>query len=205
MTTGLKAISGPIGHSASMWSRVAASLSRENTDGLFRADLFTAAFFAAKTRENAEHVPTNVDLAALEQGDPIDPLVREQVAALARHHQFFHWYLAFPTVVERGGFDVLLGNPPWERIKIQEKEFFASRSLQIADAPNSAARTRLINSLAKGDLAEQALFKAFMDAKQTAEASGAFVRNSGRFPLTGKGDVNLYALFTEHFAQAMFL
>ena len=33
-----------------------------------------------------------------------------------------------------GGFDVILGNPPWERVKLQEKEFFAGRDPEIANA-----------------------------------------------------------------------
>jgi Eco57I restriction-modification methylase len=52
---------------------------------------------------------------------------------------FFHRRLEFPEVFERGGFDVMLGNPPWERIKLQEKEFFAARDHDIAAAPNKAA------------------------------------------------------------------
>ena len=42
-------------------------------------------------------------------------------------HGLFHWELSFPHVFERGGFDVVLGNPPWERLKLQEQEFFAKR------------------------------------------------------------------------------
>ena len=52
----------------------------------------------------------------------------------------FHWPLEFPDVMAAGGFDVVLGNPPWERIKLQEQEFFASRDPEIAQAPNAAAR-----------------------------------------------------------------
>ena len=58
----------------------------------------------------------------------------------------FHWPLEFPDIMEKGGFDVVLGNPPWERIKIQEQEFFASREPEIAEAPNAAARGRMIVS-----------------------------------------------------------
>ena len=36
-----------------------------------------------------------------------------------------------------GGFDVVLGNPPWERIKLQEKEWFSERRPEIANAPNA--------------------------------------------------------------------
>ncbi len=153
-------------------------------DEKLRADLFTAAFFAAKISENAESVPTNVDLAALEQGESIDPAIRRQVNELAATHRFFHWYLGFPTIFEQGGFDVLLGNPPWGRLKLQEKEFFSSYNSDIANAANTAARTRMINELAQGEPVDQALFRTFISAKQVSEAISAFVRSSERFPLT---------------------
>jgi hypothetical protein len=41
--------------------------------------------------------------------------------------------------------------PPWERIKLQEKEWFAARSPKIAEAPNAAARKRMIAALEKND------------------------------------------------------
>ena len=49
------------------------------------------------------------------------------------------------------GFDVVLGNPPWERIKLQEQEFFAERSPSIAGARNAAERKRMIVSLETAD------------------------------------------------------
>jgi hypothetical protein len=92
------------------------------------------------------------------------------------------------------GFDVVLGNPPWERIKLQEKEFFAARDPQIAHAPNKAARERLIKTLPdrKPDLAKE-----LASAQHDAESSSRFVRTSGRFPLCGRGDVNTYSVFGE--------
>ena len=38
-------------------------------------------------------------------------------------------------------------------------------------------------------------------AKRLAEAASVFARELGRFALTGRGDVNTYALFAEHFAS----
>ena len=63
--------------------------------------------------------------------------------------------------------DVVLGNPPWERIKLQEQEFFATRDPNIAEAPNKAARAHLIDNLKKTnpDLAQE-----FENAKHDAEA-----------------------------------
>ena len=65
----------------------------------------------------------------------------EQVRLRAEQNRFFHWPLQFPEVFNRdnAGFDVVLGNPPWERIKLQEQEF-SPRSPEIAAAPNAAAR-----------------------------------------------------------------
>src|SRR5262249_4887659 len=105
------------------------------------------------------------------------------------------------------GFDVVLGNPPWERIKLQEQEFFAPREPEIAQAPNAAARGRLIAKLkdASPGTRERTLFDEFEAAKRTAEALSVFARvdgeDGGRFPLTGRGDVNTYALFAELFAS----
>ncbi len=132
-----------------------------------------------------------------------------QVATAARA---FHWPLEFPQVFfpEKGGiagFDLALGNPPWERIKLQEQEFFASRDPEIANAPNAAARHRLIDGLASApaNSAKRALFGEFSVAKRIAEALSIFARvageEGGRFPLTGLGDVNTYALFAELFAR----
>jgi hypothetical protein len=93
------------------------------------------------------------------------------------------------------GFDVVLGNPPWERIKLQEQEFFAARQPEIAAAPNKAARQKLIDRL---PATAPALAAEFEQAKHLAEATSRFVRASERYPLTAKGDVNTYALFAEH-------
>ena len=37
-------------------------------------------------------------------------------------------------IFARGGFDAVIGNPPWERIRLQEQEFFASRSPERAQS-----------------------------------------------------------------------
>jgi hypothetical protein len=105
-----------------------------------------------------------------------------------------------------GGFDIVLGNPPWERIKLQEQEFFAAREPEIANAANAAVRGKMIAKLkdAEPRTRGRALYEEFETAKRTAEASSVFARvpkeDSGRFPLTGRGDVNTYALFAELFA-----
>ncbi|MGR2912094.1 N-6 DNA methylase [Acidithiobacillus ferrivorans] len=134
-----------------------------------------------------------------------------------------HWPLAFPQVFAAGGFDCVLGNPPWERIKLQEEEFFATRHRDVAEAKNKAERSQRIGWLAEGMLArhlfpelehaeqecaaEQRVYAEFITARRTAEAMSLFAHvkgeDGGRYPLTGVGDVNTYALFAETFAQLM--
>jgi hypothetical protein len=168
-----------------------------------RADLFTAAFFMPKTPDTAEQVPANPDLARIEQGGHISPGMQQAVAEQARSHRFFHWYLAFPEVFEAGGFDVMLGNPPWEQVKLKAKEFFASRNQDIVDAKNASIRSELIAKLASGDQQQQNLFRAYQIALYGADASSNFAKFSGRFPFSAKGNINLYALFAELFSQAI--
>jgi len=175
------------------------------------ADLYVAAFLLPKTGAvpsgaGAHRVPTTAELWQVLSRGGLPASLRD-APEVARAARAFHWPLEFPDVMARGGFDVVLGNPPWERIKLQEQEFFAARSPEIAKAPNKAARDRLIKALATAPegSAERVLFAAFTAAKREAEASSAFVRlkaeDGGRFALTGRGDVNTYALFAELFAQ----
>ena len=181
----------------SAWEAAQSDARRLQED--LRANLYVGAFFAPKTRAKLEVAPLNEDLNRLRRGMAMRPGVQALAYELAEHHRFFHWHVAFADIMQRGGFDVVLGNPPWERVKLQEKEFFEQRSPTIAGAANKAARESLILALIRADAApgEKALHHAFQDAKREAEASSQFIRSSGRFPLTGFGDVNTYAPFAE--------
>ncbi|TCP37584.1 N-6 DNA methylase [Sphingomonas sp. BK235] len=171
-------------------------------------DLYTAAFLLPKTAvplNGGRHtVPTTAEVRTrLSGGQVYGPLEAAAVDAAATARAL-HWPLAFSDViVERGGFDVVLGNPPWERIKLQEQEYFAGTP--VADAPNAAARTRAIEALGRAEpgTADRVLYDHFQIAKRVAEAMSLFARvpgdAGGRFRYTGTGDVNTYALFAEHF------
>jgi hypothetical protein len=182
-------------------------------------DLYCAAFLLPKIaekqfagpdglpRRGAETVPTTGTIGEVLRGTTVfGPLTGAAVDA-ARRAGALHWPLEFPDVMARGGFDVVLGNPPWERIKLQEQEFFAARDAEIAEAPNKAARERAIKELAAASegSAKRALYEAFIIAKHEAEAASEFVRvagnEGGRYALTGRGDVNTYALFAELFGN----
>ena len=163
------------------------------------ANMFVGAYFVKKTLDNAEKVPQTRDINRLINGIDLRPGVEKAVKRLAKQHSFFHWHIAFADIMERGGFDVVLGNPPWERIKIQEKEFFETRSQEISAAPNKASRDRLIEGLAREEALphEKFLYNEFKTAKRSSDATSMFLRTGGRYPLTGVGDINTYAVFAE--------
>jgi hypothetical protein len=174
------------------------------------SDLYIAAFLMPKTggvpgNRDAVTIPTTAHVwDALAGRTAYGPLIgrARDLASVARA---FHWPLEFPDVMGAGGFDVILGNPPWERIKLQEQEFFAAREPEIAEAPTAAARGSMIARLkeAAPGTRKRTLYGEFEAAKRTAEASSIFAREGGRFPLTGTGDVNTYGLFAELFMSGV--
>ena len=162
------------------------------------ADVWCAAFLWPKDEPGpvAEAAPTTAAWLALRDQDvPPSPVLVETTRRIVEHYDLFHWELAFPHVFARGGFDVVLGNPPWERVKLQEQEFFAKREPSIAKARNAAERKKLIAAL---PATNPVLWKEWSRATRIAQGQSHFVRHSGRYSLCGKGDVNTYALFAEH-------
>lgn len=177
----------------------AAQRSKEAQQAKLLNDLWTAAFFIPKNQSYADRIPDNSALKAAHRGE-LNPQIAAEVRLRALQNNFFHWPLQFPEIFNReeAGFDVVLGNPPWERIKLQEQEFFAARAPEIAAAPNAAARRKMIQALeSSSNEQDQTLYQDFFETRHAADAASQFVRGSQRFPLTAVGDVNLYALFSE--------
>jgi N-6 DNA Methylase len=163
-------------------------------------DLYVAAFLLPKTEvprsDLAGTVPTTTDVRKkLTGGQVYGPLegAAVDVAAAAR---LLHWPLAFPDVIiTRGGFDVVLGNPPWEVVQLGEQEYFESRLPEIAEM-KGAARKKAIADLERS---YPEIFMEFARDKRRFEAINDFARACGRFDLTARGKVNTYGLFAEHF------
>lgn len=148
-------------------------------------------------RRGAETVPTSGTVGEmLRGGQPFGPLVTaaDEAAAQARA---FHWPLEFPDVMAKGGFDAVIGNPPWEVRQLSEQEYFAARRPEIAEL-SGAARKKAIEAL---EISEPAAFAAYVAAKRQFDVGNEFARESGRFDLTAKGKINTYALFAELFAR----
>jgi len=163
------------------------------------ADAWCAAFVWRKAATALEPITSDAIRRLEKDVEALSPPQCKEVDRLAGQYRFFHWHLAFPEVFARGGFDCVLGNPPWERVKLQEKEWFAAHACsEIAAAPSAALRGKLIRQL-QADKPD--IYADFLEDVRVSEGQGHFLRKSGQYPLCGRGDVNLYALFAESMRQ----
>ena len=127
-------------------------------------------------------------------------LLRE-ARRLVDEERFLNWQAAFPgvwmnwqSVRPEGGFDAVIGNPPWDRMKLQQVEWFATRRREIALVPRATDRKRMIAALERdGD----PLAQDYALASERASMATRTARRSGDYPLLSGGDVNLYSLFVE--------
>ena len=148
--------------------------------------------------------PEHVGDVPSDSGDPAWLKFAElwhEARFIADRERFLHWEVAFPGVWRHwqsrspeGGFDAIIGNPPWDRIKLQDVEWFAPRDSELALAPTAEARRKGIQRLRNQG---SPLVAEFDDAKNRADRLWSAIRASGHYPLLGVGDINLYSLFVE--------
>ncbi len=73
-----------------------------------------AQFYTPKTPEHKAHLITDEDFREFLSGRRTPQGQATSYAwALAYRKKFFHWFLQFPEIIQRGGFDCILGNPPY--------------------------------------------------------------------------------------------
>ncbi|MGY1896344.1 Eco57I restriction-modification methylase domain-containing protein [Nocardia gipuzkoensis] len=123
-------------------------------------------------------------------------ITTEQLAEVGRlrdEYDFFHWHLEFPEIFP-DGFTCVVGNPPWEQVEFQDKEFFASVAPEIASAETTAKRKELIAAL---ESERPALWARYQNAMRSVDAEKCFYQASGRLPTSARGRMNTYALFAE--------
>ncbi len=179
--------------------------------GRLIADAWCAAFVWKKSQDPALPYPiTEGIFRKIEHNPHSTPgWMKAEIQRLAERYKFFHWHLAFPDVFRMpradeaqenkaaggdGGFDAMVGNPPWERVKFQEREWFSAPRPDIANADTAAIRERLIGELAVED---PRLYREYQEAQRQAEAEAGFAIRSGRFRYGAGGDTNTYPLFIE--------
>ena len=142
-------------------------------------------------------------MECLEKGKPLPTYYRQlsadfktEVKRMAEEQRFFHWCVEFPEVFAANkGFDVMCGNPPWDKIKVEDKKWFESHGR--ADIVNAGTASQRKKAIADLPVSDPILYKEYTKALADAEALSRFVRLAGRFDLTATGDIDLYPMFAE--------
>ncbi|HBE03128.1 MAG: hypothetical protein A2096_11790 [Spirochaetes bacterium GWF1_41_5] len=186
---------------------------KENKKFLYEkliADAWCSAFMWEKKRSNKLQFPITERVFRDIQDYPDQTIkwMKDEINRLAKEYQFFHWHLEFPDVFIfahanekaenahcgwNGGFDCVIGNPPWESMQLEEKQFFSTRDNKIANLLGENRKDVIKNLNSENPT----LAKDFFDAKYKINKRNNFIRFSNKFPLTTKGKMNTYTLFTE--------
>jgi len=174
----------------------------------FWADSWCAAFVWNKTKEFSYPI-TEEEFRKIERNPHDVPVwMRDEIIRLSQLYQFFHWHIEFPDVFGvanpdeihdstatgwTGGFDCVLGNPPWEKVQPEERQFFISLRPDIALA-TGAERKRIISQLKSED---KLLWSQWNAYRNEFERFSHFIRSSGGFTLSAVGNLNTSTLFLD--------
>jgi Eco57I restriction-modification methylase len=175
------------------------------------ADAWCSAFFWEKRVEKPPCITDDTLRRIREEPESVPPSVYEEIEKLRAHHAFFHWHLAFadvftdsdhdsPPNVQTGlaeGFDLVLGNPPWDTLSPDAKEFFSTYDPSVRFQDRDGQR-RIIDEL----LTDLNTAARWAQHCRDLYAQVHFFKNSGRYELfapgnLGKGDFNVYRMFVE--------
>lgn len=130
------------------------------------------------------------DFASLLAADDPEVTARErpwwpEFDAIRNRERFFHWELEFPEVFsgDRPGFDVVLGNPPWDKVLPAKLEFYARHDLLIR-AFSGGELDRRIRELHRE---HPGLEEEFRDYESRTKIYADLLRKGGDFPLSKGG------------------
>jgi hypothetical protein len=189
--------------------------SSDYLDGKFLSDAWCAAFFWKKN--SLTEFPITEEVYRQIERNPTafyndKQTLAVQIQALADHYHFFHWHLAFPDVFRvfaesigdetpsarwAGGFDLVLGNPPWDTLSPDQREFFGKWASGLRSMAPEEQQAEIGRLIADPYIAEQ-----WAEHCRDLFALVHFLKHSGVFTLfargnLGKGDFNIYRMFVE--------
>ena len=118
------------------------------------------------------------------------------VNEITETRRFFHWELEFVDMfARRGGFDLIIGNPPWIAIRWNEGAILSERNPAFSVRKLSAAviaEARLAQLAAPGRLAE------YLAEYEESEGTQDFLNAPQNYPLLSGQKANLYKCFITH-------
>lgn len=96
--------------------------------------------------------------------------------------------------VETPDVDVIVGNPPWQRVRLDERSFFRMTAPDVAALTSKRERSRAIAEL---EVVAPSIFHHYCVQAQTIEDARREISNDQRFAVTSSGELNTYSLFAE--------
>jgi hypothetical protein len=120
----------------------------------------------------------------------------KRVESYAQRFHFFHYEVAFPEAFagDKKGFDVIVGNPPWDKTKFSDTDFFPqyhSNYRTLKNSEKAAVQQRLLESAH--------IKTAYETTLHERDVANEYYKDKSVFPLNkGAGDGNLFRLFVEN-------
>ena len=162
------------------------------------ADLFGAEY-AEHAADIAQRITDEVGMLDLEKLFAQFPRLRF-VDQIARRRRFHHWELAFADLFYgeragslRGGFDLVLGNPPWIKVEWEEAGVLGDHNPRFVLQRLSAKALTDLRAAAFDR--SPALRGAWLDELEEAEATQAFLSACQNYPMLAGQQSNLYKCF----------
>ncbi|SPF04337.1 Eco57I restriction-modification methylase domain-containing protein [Streptomyces sp. MA5143a] len=191
-------------------------------NALHIADAWCAAFMWEKTEDAPAPVTQRVFLS-LQNAESEGALqeTHQEIVRLSREYRFFHWHLEFPDVFSvpdhpsaavgvdpvtgwAGGFDCVLGNPPWDKVDFEDKKYFSVVEPSLAEIAGTKRRT----AIAKWASEHPEEGARYQEARRRVKSSFLFLGSSGAYPQLRKGlsikgvnSLQTDQLFTERFVS----
>ena len=103
-----------------------------------------------------------------------------QIEAYAQRYHFFHFEVAFPEAFagEKKGFDIILGNPQWDKTRLFDTDFFPqyhSNYRSLKNSEKAAVQKRLLEG--------EHIATAYQTAQRSMEVANEYYKVKATFPL----------------------
>ena len=169
---------------------------RAAVEGLSRLfDLWTAEGFGLVGARQAVELHGSNVIDGTAEADTA--LLVEEAEKLGANHRFLHWPLVFPQVFsgERPGFDVVVGNPPWEQVVVERLPFLALHQPGLRSLPETERERAIADLLARrpelDDLLEESRERSRLERESL---------KTGEYE-SMPGDPDLYKYFCQRYAR----
>ena len=96
--------------------------------------------------------------------------------------------------IESNKLDIILGNPPWEKIRFEDKYFFKAFDKDISMQSKKNDRMKLIECLS---IENKEIYEEYLTVKNDYEIAKKQIKNNKMFEYSSKGELNTYNLFVE--------